>query len=175
MKRLSSYDIALSALACAIATIFLTLGVYSSFLLFTGYLLSCVALMLPLAKKSFWGFGLAYVATGVLSFIFNAGRFWDLLPFLMFFGLHPLVNELQLKIKINRWVACAVKALWFDVTMYLIWRFVFGMTTNVSFLNSSNIIWILLVAGSAFFVLYDYLMYKWRAVVNATVRRIGKK
>lgn len=175
MRKITSYEIALSALACAIATIFLTIGVYSEILLFTGYLLACVALMLPLAKQSYRGFALAYVASCLLSFIFNAGRFWDLLPFVMFFGLHPLVNELQLKIKINRWIACAVKALWFDVTMYIIWRFVFGMTTNVPFLNSSNVFWIILVVGSAFFVLYDYLMYKWRAVVNGVVRRVGRK
>lgn len=175
MKKITSYELALSALACAIATIFLTLGVYSEFLLFTGYLLACVALMLPLAKQSYRGYLLAYIASCILSFIFNAGRFWDLLPFVIFFGLHPLVNELQLKIKINRWLACAIKALWFDATMYLIWRFVFGMTTNIPWLTSANAFWIILAVGSVFFVAYDYLMYKWRAVVNATVRRIYKK
>ena len=121
MKKISSYEIALSALATAIATIFLTVGVYSEILLFTGYLLSSVALMLPLAKQSYRGFALAYIATCLLSLLLNAGRFFDLLPFIMFFGLHPFVNELQLKIKINRWLACALKALWFDGTMYLIW------------------------------------------------------
>lgn len=175
MRKITSQEIALSALACAIATVFLTVGVYSAFLLFTGYLLACVALMLPLAKQSYRGYLLAYVATCVLSLIFNAGRFWDLLPFIAFFGLHPLVNELQLKIKINRWVACAIKALWFDIAMYLVWRFVFQMTTNVPWLTGANAWWIILIAGSVFFVLYDYLMYKWRAVVNDTVRRISKK
>ena len=175
MKRLNSHQIALAALACALTTIFLTFGVYSEFLLFTGYLLGSIALMLPLAKKSWWGYGLAYLASCILAFLFNAGRFWDLLPFIMFFGLHPLVNELQLRIKINRWIACAVKALWFDVTMYLIWRFVFGMTTSVTFLNSQNIFWFILGVGTVFFIVYDYLMYKWRAVLNGLVHRISKK
>ncbi len=174
MKRISSYEIALSALACAIATVFLTVGVYSEVLLFTGYLLSCIALMLPLAKKSYAGYALAYVATCILALIFNASRFWDLLPFIMFFGLHPLVNELQLKIKINRWLACAIKALWFDGTMYLIWRFVFAMTTTIPFVDQ-YILPILLVLGSAFFIGYDYLTYKWRAAVNMLVARISKK
>ena len=172
---MNSHQIALAALACALTTIFLTIGVYSEFLLFTGYLLGSIALMLPLAKKSWWGYGLAYLASCILAFLFNAGRFWDLLPFIMFFGLHPLVNELQLRIKINRWIACAVKALWFDVTMYLIWRFVFGMTTSVAFLNSQNIFWFILGVGTVFFIVYDYLMYKWRAVLNGLVHRISKK
>ena len=100
MRKISSHEIALSALACAIATIFLTIGVYSEILLFTGYLLASVALMLPLAKQSIRGYLLAYIATCLLSLLFNIGRFFDLLPFIAFFGLHPLINELQLKIKI---------------------------------------------------------------------------
>ena len=174
MKKISAYEIALSALACALATLLLTIGVYSSILLFTGYLFACIALMLPLAKKSYVGYALAYVVTCILSLIFNIARFFDVLPFIMFFGLHSLVNELQLKTKINTWVACAIKALWFDGTMYVIWRFVFEMTTTVSFVDQF-IIPIILIGGTAFFVAYDYIMYKWRYVVNRLVERITRK
>jgi len=174
MRKISSYEIALSALACAIATLFLTIGVYSAILLFTGYLFACIALMLPLAKKSYWGYALAYIATCILSLIFNVARFFDLLPFIMFFGLHPLVNELQLNVKINRWLACGIKALWFDGTMYLVWRFVFGMTTTIGFIDQ-YIIPIILIGGTAFFIAYDYLMYRWRYAVNMLVKRITRK
>ncbi len=174
MKKISAYEIALSSLSCAIATVLLTIGVYSELLLFTGYLLACIALMLPLAKKSYAGYALAYLATCILSLIFNVARFFDLLPFIMFFGLHPLINELQLKTKINRWVACGAKALWFDGTMYVIWRFVFKMTTTIVLVDK-YIIPILLIGGTLFFVMYDYLMYKWRFAVNTLVNRITKK
>ena len=174
MKKISAYEIALSALSCALATICLTIGVYSAVLLFTGYLLACIALMLPLAKKSYIGFGLAYAATCILSLIFNVARFFDLLPFILFFGLHPLINELQLRVKINRWVACAVKALWFDGAMYIIWRFVFGMVTTIPLIDQ-YIIPIILIGGTAFFVAYDYCMYKWRFAVNNLVARIIRK
>ncbi len=174
MKKISAYEIALSALSCALATIMLTVGTYSAVLLFTGYLFGCIALMMPLAKKSYLGYALAYIATCVLSLIFNAAGFFDLLPFILFFGLHPLVNELQLKIKINRWLACGIKALWFDGTMYLIWRFVFGMTTTIPIVDE-YILPILFIGGTLFFVFYDYMMYKWRYAVNTLVARITKK
>lgn len=174
MKKISAYEIALSALSCALATILLTVGVYSAVLLFTGYLLACASLMLPLAKKSYVGYVLSYIATVILSLIFNASRFFDLLPFIMFFGLHPLINELQLKIKINRWLACGVKALWFDATMYVIWRFVFEMTTTIPLVDQ-YVLPMILIFGTAFFVFYDYTMYKWRYVVNKLVARIVKK
>lgn len=174
MKRISAYEIALSGLACAIATVLLTVGVYSEVLLLTGYLLAAVALMLPLAKQSFRGYALAYVATCILAFIFNASRFWDLLPFIVFFGLHPLINELQLKTKLNRWIWCGVKALWFDGAMYLVWRFVFTMTTSVGLIDTYIIPFILIV-GSAFFVFYDYATYKARALINTLVARLNKR
>lgn len=174
MKRITAHQIALSALACALATIFLTLGLYVDVLLLTAYLLACVALMLPLSKNCYVGYALAYVATCILSFFFGASRFWELLPFIMFFGLHPIVNELQLKIKINRWLACILKGLWFDGTLYVIWRFVYAMTTPIPYLDKF-IIPIILVVGTAFFIFYDYAAYKWRAAVNILVRRISKK
>ena len=174
MRKISAYEIALSALACAIATIFLVVGVYSTILLFTGYLFACIALMLPLAKKSYLGYALAYIATCILSLIFNVAGFFDLLPFIMFFGLHPLVNELQLNSKINRWLACGLKALWFDGTMYVIWRFVFGMTSTIALVDA-YIIPIILVFGTLLFIGYDYCMFKWRFTINTLVNRIIKK
>ncbi len=173
MKKISAYEIALSAVSCAIATVMLLVGVYSEILLFSAYLLGCIALMMPLAKKSYWGYALSYIATCLLCMLFAMARFLDFLPFIMFFGLHPLVNELQLKIKINRWVACVIKAIWFDGTMYVIWRFVFAVVSGITFLDT-YILPIILVFGTAFFVFYDYAMYKWRAGVNTLVDKITK-
>lgn len=173
MKRLSAYQIALSALSCALATIFLTLGVVSEVLLFTGYMLGGIALMLPLAKQSYIGYVLAFVSTCILSCIFASFRFWDILPFLMFFGLHPLINELQLKWKINRYIALAVKALWFDLTMYIIWKIVFAITTSIPMIDT-YILPIILVGGSIAFIAYDYVVFGWRAIVVRLVRRISK-
>ncbi|MBQ8291562.1 MAG: hypothetical protein IJX88_03525 [Clostridia bacterium] len=174
MKKISSYEIALSALSAAIATIFLTVGIYTEILLFTGYLFASIAMMLPLAKRCFWGYILSYTATCLLSLLFVSWRFWDMLPFALFFGLHPLINELQLKSKINRWVACAVKALWFDTVMYLVWRFIFGMTTSIPALDK-YMVWIIVIVGTLFFGFYDNLAYRCRGVVNTTVARIERK
>ena len=174
MRKISAYEIALSSLSCAIATLALIIGTYSAVLLFTGYLLACIALMLPLAKQSYVGYTLSYIATCLLSLMFNIASFFDLLPFILFFGLHPLVNELQLKTKINCWVACGIKALWFDGTMYLVWRFVFGMTSTITLVDE-YIVPIILIFGTAFFIFYDYIIYKWRIAVNVLVKRITKK
>lgn len=174
MKKITANEIALSGVACALATVLLAVGVYSGVLLFTAYLFGSVALMLPLAKKSFRGYFLAYAATCILSLVFDVSRIFDVLPFIVFFGLHPIVNELQLKTKINRWVAFAVKAAWFDGTMYLIWRFIFEMTTQIAFVDQ-YVIPILLIVGTAIFFVYDYASFRCRMLVNSLVARISKK
>jgi hypothetical protein len=140
MRKITAYEIALSALACALATLCLTIGVYSEILLFSGYLFGSIALMLPLAKRSFRGYILAYLAGCILSTLFSVARFWEILPFIVFFGLHPLVNELQLKIKINRWVACVIKALWFDGAVYLMYKVFQVFTVEIAFIQK-NILW----------------------------------
>ncbi|MBQ7924301.1 MAG: hypothetical protein IJ329_03240 [Clostridia bacterium] len=174
MKKISAYEIALSALACALATLFLTLGVYSGFFLFTAYLAASIALMLPLCQQSWRGYVFAYISTCLLSLLLASFRFWEIIPFAMFFGLHPLVNELQLKTKINRWVACFIKALWFDGTVYFTWKVVFAITTSIPFVEKYLIL-IILVVGTLLFIGYDYFMFKWRIWASNLVRRIGKK
>ena len=71
--------------------------------------------MIPLSKGFYVGDALAYAGTCILTVLLGAiGQAWLLVPFIMFFGLHPLLNALQLRFNVNRWIACAVKALWFD-------------------------------------------------------------
>lgn len=174
MRKITTYEIALSALSCALVTICLTIGVYSEILLFSGYLFGSIALMIPLAKRSVRGYVLAYAASCILSTIFAVARFWEILPFIVFFGLYPLVNECQLKIKINRWVALAIKTLWFDGAMLLVWWLVFQMSAPIEGLEKFAIP-IIVVACSVFFFAYDYCMFRWRIVVNRLIARIIKK
>ena len=174
MRKITSYEIALAGLSCALATLLLTVGIYTEILLLTAYLVASIALMLPLAKQSWWGYALSYLATCILTFVFTSWKFWDLLPFVMFFGLHPIMNELQLKFNVNRWVAFGIKAAWFDGAAYLIWRFIFEMTTEIFFLDK-YMVWVILIFGTAFFLLYDFVAFKWRAIINRLVKRIYKK
>ena len=174
MKKITAYEIALSALSGALATILLTIGVYTEILLYTGYFFAGIALMLPLSRRSYLGYGLAYLSTCILTLVFTSFRFWDLLPFILFFGLHPLVNELQLKTKLNRWVWFGIKALWFDATTYLTWKLVLEATTNIAGYEQW-VLPIILIAGTALFMLFDYMAFRCRALVNMLVKRITKK
>ena len=170
MKRFSSYEIALSGIACAFCTILLVLGVHYTPLLFTGYLLGGVALMLPLSEKKYGGCFLAYVGACLLTLLLSGGKWWDVLPFIFFFGLHPLVNALQEGFRVPRWIAIPVKAVWFDVAMYFVWRFIFGMNTAIAWVDKW-IFPILLIGGSLFFLFYDFAVTNAQRTVNSFLNK----
>jgi hypothetical protein len=173
-KKLPAFEIALSAMACAFATVFLSVGMLNPYLLATGYILSCFALMLPLSKGFILGDILAYLATIGLSFLFGASASpWRLMPFILIFGLHPLANHLQLRFHWNEIATLVLKTLWFDGALYLIWRFLFDMTTSFPIVDE-YIVPVILVAGSLFFVIYDRLIFRCQAVVDRLVARIKK-
>lgn len=183
-KYSRSFEIALSAISCAVAVAGLSMGVVSGVgaLTSAGYLIAILALMVPLSKQFFVGDFLAYVGTCILTLVLGAViHFWDLVPFIMFFGLHPLVNCLQLRFKVNRWLALAVKAIWFDCTLLAGYFLVFGGVLGGTFLpeevydfvNRYIFLFIFTLGSVAFFV-YDYLIFKCQIMVNRLVYRIRK-
>ena len=175
MKRITAHEVALAGISTAIATISLAVGNITAVLLFTGYLVASIALSLPLAKGSYTGYVLAYVATVLLTLLIigTGGYFIDLLPFILFFGLHPLLNELQVKYRIHRWLALIVKTVWFDGAMLLFWWLIVH-TTGVTWLDAYALP-IILIGGSMLFFFYDRTFFRLRFVVYALVKRISKK
>lgn len=184
MKKYSkSFEIALSALSCAIAVGVLSLGITAGgYLLGLWYMIAILALMLPLSKQFFLGGFLAYAGTCILALALGAAvQFWNLVPFIMFFGLHPLVNCLQIRFKINRLLALFIKAVWFDCTLICGYFLVFGGAMGGSFLPekfyeivNKYIYVFIFTLGSLAFVVYDYLIFRCQSLVNRAVRRIKK-
>lgn len=180
-KNSKTFEIALSGISCAVAAGALSLGILSGWLLATGYLIGIIALMLPLSKQFFRGDFLAYLGTVILAVVLGAAvKFWDLVPFAMFFGLHPLANALQIRFKINRWLALAIKAVWFDCTLiagYFLIYVVGGASLPESveaIITGWRLYVIIFTAGSALFFIYDYLIFKCQILVNKLVFRIKK-
>lgn len=181
-KYSKSFEIALSAISCAIAVAFLWLGILSEFLTALGYLVGVLAIMLPLSKNFYRGAFLAYVGTCILTFILGAVvKFWDLAPFIMFFGLHPIVNALQLKHNVNTWLAYGIKAIWFVGTLFagyfmMVYGFIGSalLQTDLYKAISGYIYVIIPIFGAVFLLVYDYLIFRCQGMVNSLVARIKK-
>ena len=181
-KNSQSYQIALSAIAVALASGALALGNYVDVLLGAAYVVAVFALMIPLARDYLWGASLGFIAILLLTFLFCGFSFLTLLPFAVFFGLHPIVNYLQkrfVKKKPLFWLCEPVKAVWFDLAMWLSFRFVF-----VPVLGLSEAAWypfveqyfflVLFVGGTLFFAVYDALVFYAQRSMGAVLRRLRK-
>ncbi len=182
-KYSRSFEIALSAISCSVAVLSLSMGIFAGgYFLGLWYLIAILALMVPLSKQFYLGGFLAYLGTCILTVVLGAAaKFWDLLPFIMFFGLHPLANAMQIKFKINRWVAYAIKAVWFVGTLFagyfmILYGFIgVGFAGSQTYENIKNYIYILIpVVGAVAFLVYDYLIFRCQIMVNALIYRIRK-
>lgn len=184
MKRQSrSFEIALSAISCAVAVCALTLGAYIDFLLAAGFLIAVFALMVPLSKQFVWGYALALIGAIALSFLFTGFVIGviRLLPFVAFFGWHPLINFLQKKYVRIPWlhaIVFAVKAVWFDLAMWLAWVVltpIFGLENMTWYpLVADNLYLILFAGGTVFFAAYDIAIFFCQRSVDAAVQRIRR-
>lgn len=180
MKRPSSFEIALSALACAVMTGALTLGAYVSFFLAGGYLLAAFVVMIPLAKDQWVGAPLASVGAGLLAFAFS-GNIFTVLPFLVFFGLHPVVNRLQMKFvrkKLLHGLLFLGKAAWFDGTLLLMWFTLgelFGISEAVWYPYIAPYLYLtVFLGGTALFALYDWMLFLCQKGAIVALKRIGR-
>ena len=179
-KYSRSFQIALAGISCGAAFAALLLGYYVYWILATAYIVAQVALMVPLSKQFYVMDVLAYVATVILALLVGGlvGRWWEFIPFVMFFGLHPLANSLQLKYRVNRWVALAVKMVWFDAMLFVMYYALgsfMGLDSSTFWQTINDYVWIIiLVAGSLFLWLYDYVMFKVQIWINMLVYRIKK-
>lgn len=181
-KPTKSFEIALSAIACAVAALSLTLASYVDFMLPTGYIFAVFALMVPLAKDFIWGDVLALIGAVLLASLFSLfGLFTVLLPFLIFFGWHPLINYLQLRFtkhKLLHGLWFLGKAAWFDGALLLIWFTLgklLGMTEATWYPFVSRYLYLIVfVGGTAVFAAYDFLIFLCQRSVNRGVARIRR-
>lgn len=174
-KPLKAFEIALSAIACAAAAGFLMLGSVSPFLLATGYLVAAFAMMVPLSKDFWWGSALCFLAAGLLALPLSL---WKVVPYFVFFGLHPIVNRLQMRFvkKKPLIVLCEiVKAVWFDLAMWLSW-IVLTRMAGMEFPGyiETYFFYILFLGGTLFFFVYDALIFACQKSVDVIVYRIRK-
>lgn len=176
MKKPSkSFEIALSAIAAAFAAGFLMLGSLHPFLLATGYLVATFSLMVPLSKDFVFGSALAYLAAGLIALAVNP---WNVVPYAVFFGLHPIVNYLQkkyVKRTALKAVCLTAKAVWFDFAMWLSY-FVLSKMSGLALPDvvARYFYLVLFLGGTLFFVAYDLMIFFCQRSADIAIRRIRR-
>jgi len=123
LKKIETREVAYAAISSALSAAFLAVGFYLQLVEFLWYFLATMMLMIPLSKGYIRGALFAYVVSCLLALMLCAFQFYFILPYVIFMGLHPIVNAFMEKRRFNRWLRHLIKAVWFDAAVYLMIRF----------------------------------------------------
>jgi hypothetical protein len=169
--------IALSALCSAFAIIFLTVGAFIPVFDYSAIFMAGMCTMLPLAKKSWKGGLMSYMATAALSFIFFFGTNPAMVvTYTIFFGAHPTVSYLLKEKKFNKILATIIKIVWFVGALMLVYTlfssFLFedSILTNQTFQKYAYLI--LAVGGAILSIVYDLVMMHFQTAIDKTIEKL---
>lgn len=163
--------IALSGISTALAMVFVMLAVYIEPMTISFYVLSAVAMMLPLTKGSYKGAFLSCIATIILSVSIATVK---ALPFAIFFGPYTIVSVLMTK-KLKWYFAYPVKLMWFNLVLYILYLVTGVLVIDFSKLSFNLEYWAIALIGSLIFIAYDFLMqYVFRVLKYIVDKRIKK-
>lgn len=173
-KMSKSKTIALCAVSTAFALVFLIIGAYIPDFDLSCIFMASLCMMLPLTKQSLKGAFLTYSATVLLSFLLTGIRLQVIIPFTIFFGLHPIVNYIiftKIKRKFGKLLSFFIKALWFIGTLYVTYYFT-QMFIGINEKIERYIEIIIPIVGFLFFIVYDYIMIRFQITANYLIHRL---
>ncbi len=163
--------IALSSLCTAISATLLCIGAYFLTFSYSCIFLASVVILLPLAKNTYKGAILTVIASTLLSFLIASFSFETALPYLLFFGFHPIVNKYFEEKKLNRFLAYLIKDLWFVGAM-LCCYFLTSMFMVENETLKKYMIYIIIFGGSLFFIVYDVMFRFFQRQMNVIAKRL---
>ena len=164
--------IAISAISTALGVVFLIIGAYFQTLDLSCLFMASLLVMLPLSKNSVKGAFLTYGATAILSFIFAINRFHLSLLYLLFFGIHPIINFFHIKAIKKRWYLFIVKGALFLVACYLMF-YAFSMFIVENEFVISVLPVVIAVVGVLFYIVYDFIMLRFQKMTASIIKRLG--
>lgn len=162
--------IALSSVATALCVILLSIGAYVEMFDLSCLFLASVVIMIPLSKKYYLGAFLTCVASSLLALLLTGARFQVVIPFAMFFGLHPIANQLQQKYNVNKILALIVKTAWFIGTLYVMY-FITTMFVVENEIIAKYIHFVLIIGGGVGFFIYDYVMFCFQKTLDIIITK----
>lgn len=165
MKR--SYQVALGGVTCALGVIFMVLSYYFQIGDLPLMALSSLMLLMPLKKGMFKTAGLCYVAVSLLTFLLT-GYFVAIIPYLVFFGLHPIEIALFDRYRIHRVLQALIKLIHCNAALFVIFTF----TTIFVTTGEGFPLWAYYLVGNLTFFLYDWLIVRIYSKLNYYLDRI---
>ena len=172
MKKITGKEIALSGITAALAVIAVVLSHFVGVLTLTFLALSSVVLTLPMMADSLRGSIFAYVAASGLSFLFVG--YIAVMPFVLIFGLYPIVDYLLRKYLKKRVIVLPIEIVFANLS-FVATYFAIGLTLEdfpiVDRLPDWGKFLVIFTVLTAVFVIFHFAF---TALYDVLKRRLGK-
>ncbi len=163
--------VALSSLLTAICSVLLVLGALVPTLSYSCIFLASIVILVPLSKDTYKGAILTVIASGLLSFLIASFSFETALPFLLFFGFHPIVSKFFKSKNLNKFLAILIKDVWFVGAM-LVCYFLTDLFITDNEIYQKYMIYIVTIGGAVLFIAYDFLFDYFQRAVTLIMARL---
>lgn len=127
MKKITAREVALSGITAGLAVGAVVLSYFVGVLTLTFLALASVILTLPMMADSLRGSVFAYVAASALSFLFVG--YVAVMPFVLMFGLYPIVDHLLRKYLKKRVIVLPLEIVFANLS-FVATYFAIGLTVN---------------------------------------------
>lgn len=157
----------ISAAFGSICLVFLTIAPTGKLALFA---LSSVALMIPLSKKQYVYTFLTMLATAFIAYI--TGGLLVFLPYLLGFGVHPIINAMLSKYNVKYGIAIKLicKLIYFIIVLYIL----FTLAYLAKLFLVEIEFYILALLAAPLFIIYDYIMIALQKRIDYLIDRYIK-
>lgn len=165
-----SYKIALSGITVALSIVLLTLAYFIPMGKLCFYTLSSMALLMPLSKKMYGYAVLTAVATALFSLLI--GNVLLFVPYVLFFGIHPILTIVLRDIKLKKVIAVIIKQIYFNISIFLIYIIIKEFLAFPDYVI--KYIYLFAIALNVALYIYDEFMLRLSKRVEYYVDRIKK-
>lgn len=180
-KKISSYEIALSGIASAMAILSIVGAVFVPMMSSAFFVLSGICVAIPLTKNLWVGGIFAYLVSTMVGMLVGNIK---ALPFVLFFGLFSLL-EWALDFKFYKWeklpiwlsilIITIVKIAFYCLSMYLCFLLMKVVVADISLFGWKWTFPILLACGFVVFSIYDVVYRFVYTNLVILVKRVVKK
>ena len=168
----NSYKVALAGITAALSMVFITVAYFASFMSLPFLALASMCLLIPLSKKLYVYAGLCGISVALLSLLYPASIFTILIPYAIFFSIHPILTVILSNVKLNKIIASVIKQVFFNAALVSIYFIVKGIVVFPEFVEK-NLIWVVIIAN-LFFYFYDDLFLRLSVRLDKYISKIIK-
>ena len=178
---MKSKVIAISAISAGFIAIFLTIGAYFSIFDLVSVVIASVFVLLPTYYNSYAGSVLAFLAGGIIAFIFSSFNIMSIVfpSYIAFFGVYPIIKCKMAEKNFNKIAGLLIGLVWCVAVcfgIYFYYTEIMGQPfSDLPEFILNYILFFVALAGVVFYFLFDRFIVLSKLIIDRYLGKILKK